>query len=347
MSSTTRTSDDAEHSRYLESVRAQHLGALWSYGRELLPPEPMSHVEPRIWHYTDVRATLLDAGSVISPEEAERRVLLFLNPGLLPTVGTTRTLLAALQLLLPGEIARAHRHSPAALRFIVEGEGAHTTVDGERTTMAPGDLVLTPSFAWHDHESTGDSPVIWFDGLDLPLVTALEAMFFELHGDGVQPLTEPVDASKSRSRHGTLRPAGARTATPHSPVVNYPWDTTERALAAAAQVHPATPMISLNYINPDDGGPVMPTISAGVHRLAPGANATVGRRMASSIVHVVRGDGTSLVGDTELTWSEHDVIACPPWVTIEHQNASDSEPAILFSISDEPVMRALHLYREG
>lgn len=347
MSAITSTTDAAEHGRYFERLRTEHLGALWGYGRELVPPEPITRVEPRVWHYTDVRATLLDAGSVISPEEAERRVLLFLNPGLAPTVGTTRTLLAAVQLLLPGEIARAHRHSPAALRFIVEGDGAYTTVDGERTKMAPGDLVLTPSFAWHDHESTGDSPVIWFDGLDLPMVTALEALFFELHGDHVQPVTQAVDASKSRARHGTLRPTGVRAPTPYSPVVNYPWDSTEQALAAAAAVDPSAAMISLDYINPDDGGPVMPTIGAGVHRLAPGATATIGRRMASSVFHVVRGGGTSQVGDTELAWSEHDVVAFPPWVPVEHRNGSDSEPAILFSMTDEPVMRALHLYREG
>lgn len=345
MHTTIKTDDHAARAAsYLAGLVDQRLGALWGYGRDLLPPEPITHVEPHVWRYADVRPTLLEAGSVVSPEEAERRVLLFLNPGLAPTVGTTRTLLAAFQLLLPGETARAHRHSPAALRFIVEGAGAHTTIDGERTTMAPGDLVLTPSFAWHDHESTSDDPVIWFDGLDLPLVTSLEVMFFQQHTDERQPLTQPTDASKSRYIHGTLRPAQSNG--PHSPVVNYPWESTRRALEGAACVDPDAPMVTLDYINPDDGGPVMPTIGAAVHRIAPGATAKIGRRTASSVLLVVDGRGTSHVGDTSLKWANHDVMVCPPWVTVDHHNASGSEPAILFSMTDEPVMRALHLYRE-
>jgi gentisate 1,2-dioxygenase len=339
--------DPFARDRYLTGLADRRLGALWTYGRDLLPPEPTTAVVPHVWHYDEVRTTLLASGDVVTPDEVERRVLLFLNPGLAPNVGTTRTLLAAFQLLLPGETARAHRHSPAALRFIVEGSGAHTAVDGERTAMDPGDLVLTPSFAWHDHEAMGDEPVIWFDGLDLPLVTSLDAVFFQVHDEERQPLSEPVDASKSRYLHGTLRPSGARRGKPYSPVVNYPWESTERALTAAASMDDSADLITLEYLNPDDGGPVMPTIGAAIHRLAPGARVVLGRRTASSVLHVVRGRGTTRIGEAELSWSDHDVIAVPPWTSVEHRNASSTEAALLFSFTDEPVLRALHLYREG
>ncbi len=330
---------------FYERVAALGLAPLWRYGRELLPAEPDPSAVPAHWRYHDVRDALLAAGSVVDTSEAERRVLLMLNPGLRPAVATTPALVAGVQLLLPGEVARAHRHTTAAVRFVIEGHGAHTVTDGERTSMEPGDLVLTPSWTWHDHESEAAEPVLWLDVLDLPLVRGLEVGFFELHDDLRQRITKPVDHSKRRFGQGTLRPP-MEWDRQHSPVVNYPWSHTRRALLAAEAGDGAqTGMTTLDYVNPLTGGPVTPTIGCRASVLQPGRASRRGRETASGVVHVVEGHGVSVIGDTEVAWSRGDIFVVPGWAEAVHANDDDSEPAMLFTVTDEPVLRALGLYR--
>lgn len=339
-----------EHSRILSFRRridGLSLAPLWEHARELLPPEPRPSAVPFVWPYEAVRSALAEASATMTTEDAERRVLLLRNPGLDPLLATTPTLLAGVQMLLPGEVALAHRHTAAAVRLVVEGTGAYTVTDGERAQMAPGDLVMTPSWTWHDHENEGSEPVLWLDGLDVPLVRALETGFFELHPQPRQPVTKPVDDSKRRFVHATLLPRGGRPS-PSTPVVSYPWAVTERALLAVAD-DPVLEeaLVTLDYVNPLTGGSVTPTIGCRAHLLRPGGTAVPRRETASSIFHVVRGAGTSTVGGTPLAWSDKDVFAVPGWADVVHTNASPTEPALLFSLTDEPAVRALGMYRSA
>jgi gentisate 1,2-dioxygenase len=338
-----------EQTAFYEDIASHQLTPLWHHARELLPAEPAPRAVAAHWPYAVVRDALLRADTLIDPSEAERRVLLLTNPGLAPVVATTPALLAGVQLLLPGEVARAHRHTATAVRFIIEGRGAYTVTDGEPTSMDPGDLVLTPGWTWHDHESQATEPVLWLDGLDVPLVRWLEAGFFELHRDLRQPVTKPIDHSKRHFVHGTLR---AETAWErrYSPVVNYPWPATAAALSALAVeagTGGETGMLTVDYVNPMTGGPVTPTIGCRAHLLQPGQTSTGRRETASAIVHVVSGEGVSRVGDTEIEWSQGDVFVVPGWAEASHANRSGHAPAMLFAMTDEPALRALDLYRSA
>src|SRR5213082_583913 len=152
---------------------------LWEVLHALIPDTPLTRCKPYLWKYKDVRLYIMEAGKLISAKEAIRRVLVLENPGMRGESCITQSLYAGLQLILPGEIAPSHRHSQSALRFIVEGSGAYTAVDGERTTMVPGDFIITPSWTWHDHGNESDVPVVWLDGLDIPLIRFLDAGFAE------------------------------------------------------------------------------------------------------------------------------------------------------------------------
>ena len=320
-----------------------HLVPLWHLDEEILPPEPTPSAEPSCWRYPDVRRALLDSVAV-ADGEVERRVLLLVNPGLGGRVATTPTLVAGVQLLLPGEVARAHRHTAAAVRFVIEGRGAHTVTDGTRTRMEPGDLVVTANWAWHDHGSESDEPVLWLDGLDLPLVRSLQVGFFEPYPQPRQPV---VDESPSGS--GSL-PAGLRLPTDpdrlHPPVVRHSWSATHRALVGLADdPSHAGDMVTLDYVNPVTGGPLTPTIGCRAHLLRPGQASRRRRETASAVVHVVRGEGRSWIGDAVVEWSAGDVFVVPGWSPAVHANRSTSEPAFLVAMTDEPALRALGLYR--
>src|SRR5262249_35642061 len=195
---------------------------LWEVLRGTLTREPPRREVPYLWPWQRVRPELLRAGELVSTAEAERRVLMFVNPSNPARMGATASLYAAVQLILPGETARAHRHSPAALRFVMEGHGAFTCVNGEKIAMAPGDLVLTPPWVWHDHGNEGDEPVMWLDGLDIPLLLGLQCMFFEEFPGDVQPAAVPP--GRSEKLFGRALFPGGRGGQPtqtYSPVCAY------------------------------------------------------------------------------------------------------------------------------
>jgi gentisate 1,2-dioxygenase len=223
---------------------------------------------------------------------------------------------------MPGEIARAHRHSGAALRLIIEGGGGYTVVNGERVPMSPGDLVLTPNWSWHDHANDTDAPMIWLDGLDTPLVRMLEAGFYEEYHQERQELGTPVNASEWHYPISEMRAALQR-------------------LAAAT----IGDEITLEYTNRRTGGPVMPTIACHMQLLRPGEKMQARRRVCCANYHVIEGAGYSVVGDQRLDWEDKDVFTVPTWTFYEHVNSGD-RPALLFSFSDAPVMKALSLYRD-
>jgi gentisate 1,2-dioxygenase len=349
MTSTENTTTDESAYASMAELSA---APLWRQYGELMPAEPPRRARPHLWPYARLRPVALHFSRALSMAEAERRVLMLVNPALTDPPATVSTLFAGIQIVMPGETARAHRHAANAFRFIIEGEGAVTTVNGERLAMHPGDLLLTPGWHWHDHAHQGDDPVMWLDGLDYPLVNGLNAGFFELFDGAVQPVADPGEASTRQFRHGRLNPAwrGPSAEQPGvSPVGNYPWVETERALAAIAEggavAGSAAEGILLEYTNPWTGGPVLPTIGCRIGRLRAGFAGVPRQHTASTIYHVVSGSGSTTVGERRLDWSERDVFCVPGWARYAHQVPA-GEDATLFSYTDEPVLRALGLYRE-
>ncbi|HET6500824.1 MAG TPA: cupin domain-containing protein [Amycolatopsis sp.] len=330
------------------SMAELNVGALWRHLDNLFPAEPAAQAVPVHWDYRRLRPYILHFADVLSIEEAQRRVLMLINPGLRNHAATVTGLYAGIQIILPGEQAQAHRHSANAFRFIIEGSGAYTTVNGERVHMRPGDLLLTPGWQWHDHYHEGNGPMMWLDGLDFPMVNALDAEFFELHPDAAQKSSRPDDLSSRQFIHGRLNPAWIAERTVSSPIGNYPWAETQRAFESIADNARGSAVdgVLLEYTNPWTGGPVLPTMSCRVQRLEPGFRGATRRHTAGTIAHVVRGEGVTVVNGTEISWGEHDIFVVPSWASYQHVNASRTEDAVLFSYTNEPVLRALGLYRD-
>src|SRR6184192_588721 len=214
---------------FYQRIDREHLSPLWEVLGDLVPQTPRTPCVPALWRYAVVRRYLLEAGSLITAKEAERRVLVLENPALRGASSITHTLYAGLQLILPGEVAPSHRHSQSALRFVIEGEGAYTAVDGERTTMHPGDFILTPSWTFHDHGNPTDTPTIWMDGLDLPLVNFLNTNFAGHYPGGLQSVSR--QDGDALARYGNnMMPVEYKSNALSAPVFNYPYSRTREAL---------------------------------------------------------------------------------------------------------------------
>jgi gentisate 1,2-dioxygenase len=301
-------------------------------------------VAPFLWRWAEVEPLVHRSGEVVTPDrDVERRVLRLANPEL--EHGTTHTISAALQLLLPGECAPAHRHTPTAIRWILQGERAYTTVEGDKCYMGRGDLILTPSWTWHDHGNEGSGPMIWLDGLDTPLVRNLQATFFEDFPEDQQPITS-VGESERKYASGALRPAWEEAPVPYSPLWHYKWDRTYEALHELAQVG-SSPFddVAMEYSDPATGGPVLRSMACWVQLLRPGVRTKAHRHTSSAVYQVFRGEGHSIIDGQRFDWAEGDFFVVPSWAWHEHANESSQE-AILFSIQDIPVMKALSLFWE-
>jgi gentisate 1,2-dioxygenase len=300
--------------------------------------------EPALWKYDAVRPYIERAGTLITAAEAERRVLVLENPGLRGHSSITHSLFAGLQLILPGEVARAHRHAASALRFILEGEGAYTAIEGERTYMRPGDFIITPSWTFHDHGNTTDRPMVWLDGLDVPLVNLLDTSFQErTEAESQMESRQPGD---SLARFGSgLLPVDWKPKTRTSPVFSYPYERTRAALDTMKRERDWDPChgLKLRFVNPANGDYAMPTIATFM-QLLPRDFATSPYRSTDGTVYVcVEGHGMTHVGDRFLTWGPRDIFVMPSWY--RHFHRADEE-AVLFSFSDRPVQEKLDLWRE-
>jgi gentisate 1,2-dioxygenase len=256
-------------------------------------------------------------------------------------------MIAAVQLLLPGEVARAHRHTPTAIRFIMEGEGAYTSVDGERVYMAPGDFILTPSWAWHDHGNETDKPVVWMDGLDVPLVQFLNAMFFQFYDAREFPLSKPRNASVHLHGHVSLNPTWVKEKSRSSPLLLYSWEKTWESLRALRDASgDAHDGIALEYTHPQTGRSVLPTMACWIQMLRPGERLKAHRHTGSAVYYVVEGTGETIIDGCRFPWGKGDIITLPAWALHEHANRSPRDVAVLFSIQDRPVLESLGLYQE-
>jgi gentisate 1,2-dioxygenase len=286
----------------------------------------------------------MEAGQLISAQEAERRVLVLENPALPGSSSITRTLYAGLQLILPGEIAPSHRHTQSALRFVVEGSGAYTAVDGERTTMHPGDFIITPSWTFHDHGNLGDSPVVWLDGLDIPMVAFFDAGFAERYPEASQPVLRPE--GDALARYGSnLLPVDYTPRSGATPIFSYPYERSREALEKLRR-HDAPHAchgIKLQYVNPATGGYPMATIAAYLQLLPAQFRGRAYRSTDGTVYSVVEGRGRTRVGDQVFEWGPRDVFVVPSWNRVLHEADAD---AVLFSFSDRPVQKALGLFRE-
>lgn len=330
-------------------VERQALRPHWLYENETA--EPRADVRPWLWRWENLRATLLKAGEIVPVGEggADRRSLGMKNPSLRDGRGATRTLASAVQLVYPGEEAPSHRHTNAALRFIIEGSGAYTIVDGEPVSMEPGDFLLTPSWCWHGHAHEGSGPMMWLDVLDSALISGLDWRFYEEYSKPrrLQPASEVRDSSVQRYGVGSLLPLTARKpAVPHSPLFSYKWAQTREALGRLTEAD-ASPFDgwALAYSNPTAGGPVMPTIDCSIHLLPAGSTTRAHRHTTNTIYHVVQGSGYSIVDGVRFDWQHADTFCVPNWCWHEHA-AGPGQEAILFAASDAPVLQALNVYRE-
>jgi len=325
-------------------IAGRHLRPLWEVLDDLVPAQPRPSARPALWRYDDVRPAIMESGNLITAEEAVRRVLVLENPGLPDSSLITSALYAGLQLILPGEVAPSHRHTQSALRFIVEGAGAYTAVDGERTTMAPGDFIITPSWTWHDHGNDGDEPVVWLDGLDIPIVALHDAQFAERYPEAVQPVARPEgDADARWGANMALVNHDHRSRT--SPVFNYPYAKSRAALAklAAAGVSDPAHGVRMRYVNPVTGGWAMPTLGTFLQMLPSGFRSLPHRSTDGTVYCCVEGRGTIRIGDEEFEFGPRDVFVAPSW---QARTLTASTDAVLFGYSDRPVQEALGLLRE-
>lgn len=329
--------------RFYSAIADKHLSPLWTLLGGLTE-EPTTPLTPHLWTYAECRELLLQAGEIVPIEHAARRVLGFRNPGLPEgeRTGATDTLWAALQLVLPGEVAPAHRHTPSALRFIIEGDGAYTVVDGQSVPMNVGDFLVTPNGMWHEHGHRGEGPMIWLDGLDSPMMTRLRQYILQDHPEELQEVEGAYPAAYA---DGTVDVPWTRRPSVARPMVYRLEDT----LAVIEQVRhlegdPFDDVI-VEYRNPLTGGPVMRTIAAHLQLIRPGRDTRAHRHTHSVVYHCVRGSGHSVLDGQVVEWGPGDTFAVPMWTEHSHHNPRD-EDAILFSYTDKPAIEALGLARE-
>lgn len=326
-------------------LRGRWVSGLWNLDQADRPSDPRTRVKPHLWKWHDIYDSLLHAREKISVTSGsvERRVIRLVNPGMPETEMTSHTMLLSFQLIQPGEIAPAHRHTMAAIRFILKGHGAYTNVDGQRMVMEDGDLLLTPQWAWHEHAHEGDEPMVWIDGLDVPFIQSLQAISFQPFRQGRLPVNEAIDPAVY---YGMTRPV-QQSAQACLPFLHYRWRDTYPTLQRLAGASGSSfDGVALEYVNPATGGSTLPTFSCWIQMLRPDERTKSHRHNSTSIYHAFRGSGTTMINGIPFHWEKGDTFIVPLWSWHEHANRSPAEEAILFSMHDAPILKAFGLYRE-
>lgn len=331
-----------ELAAFSREVDRQSLMPLWDRPPGMM--QPGSACVPALWRYAEVKPHLLKSSTLIAKKEAERRVLVLENPSLRGTTQITNTLYAGLQIILPGEIAPSHRHSPSALRFIVEGEGAYTAVDGEKLPMKPGDFIVTPNWSWHDHGNLGTGPVVWLDGLDTPFARFFGSNFREDMPDDRQNL-HLAEGHSLAAFGSNMLPIDHEPRTISSPVLHYPYERSRAALAHLASTTEPHPVhgTKLRYANPSTGKHPFLTMATFMQLLPKAFRGKPFRTTEGTVFHVVAGGGRVVAGDRVMEFGAHDTFVIPCWVT--HRFEADRE-TVVFSYSDRAAQEAMGFLRE-
>ena len=328
---------------YREALARQNLVPLWPSLRAMLPPgKPQPRTRATHWSYEALRPLLLKAGELTPIEKAERRVLVLANPGHgLEKMQASAAMYLGMQLLLPGEWAPSHRHTPNAVRMVVEGEGAWTTVDGERCPMLRGDLILTPTGLWHEHGHDGDAPVVWLDVLDLPLVHYMEASY---HVDGPRQAVRPGRGDRAYARAGLVpTPVFARSARAY-PMLRYPWADARAALEAVAADRPDVDAVQISYVNPETGGDAENILGFHALMLRPGQTLALPVRSPAAVFHVIEGGVEVAVEAQRFTLAAADTCCAPGYTAVSLANRSASEPAFVFIADETPLHKKLGVF---
>jgi gentisate 1,2-dioxygenase len=333
---------------YRDNLTERNLVPLWPSLRNVLPPgRPRPQTRPTCWSYGDIRPLLLQAGELTPIEKAERRVLVLANPGHgLEKMQASPAIYLGMQLLLPGEWAPSHRHTPNAVRMVVEGKGAWSAVDGEKCPMERGDLILTPTGLWHEHGHDGDEPVIWMDVLDLPLMYYAEVSY---HVDGDRQ-TLRQDHGERRYLHGGVAPTRhfERSQGKDYPILRYPWKETRATLVSLAEDQPQEPCIQVSYVNPETGRDCQNVLGFYALMLRPGQELPLPARSPSCVYHVIEGAAQVTTTDPEAsaqyTLQAADTCCIPGYTATTLRNASATEPAFIFMADEAPLHRKLGVY---
>lgn len=326
---TRMPTQEEQQQEYYSALESHRVAPLWGVLHKMVPPRPNPASQVQTWPYANIRPLLMHAGEVISAEEAERRVLMLVNNSALGPPYSTDTIYAGMQLILPGETAPAHRHTAFALRFIVEGEsdGAFTAVEGKKVVMERGDVILTPSWTWHDHGSDGNGPMVWLDGLDLPVYRFLPVNFAENYREPRYP-SDLVDGE-------------------HAKDIKFPWKAMQDKLDANAS---KSGHAKFAYRH-SDGSHLSKTISAQAERVNAGTTSDKIRETLSFVYHIYEGDGYTTIstpgGEKKVVeWTGKDTFSVPAWSTVSHTCTLTRGAAYLFAINDRPIIEALGLYRK-
>lgn len=328
---------------YVSALRAQNLLPLWPSLRAVLPPgKPAPATQATHWSYQALRPLLLQAGELTPIEKAERRVLVLANPGHgLEKMQASAAIYLGMQLLLPGEWAPSHRHTPNAVRMIVEGEGAWTTVEGEKLPMSRGDLILTPTGLWHEHGHDGDEPVVWLDVLDLPLVHYMEASY---HIGGRRQEVVPGSAERRYARGGLLPTPVFQRSVKAYPMLRYPWVEARAALLALAGELGAGEAVQITYANPETGGHAENILGFYALMLRPGQTLTLPARSPAAVFHLIEGGAAVQIEARSFTLAEADTCCAPGYTPVTLANTSDRAPAFVFIADETPLHQKLGVF---
>lgn len=328
---------------YVQALRALNLVPLWPSLRALLPPgRPRAATQPVHWSYEALRPLLMRSGELTPIEKAERRVLVLANPGHgLDKMQASSAIYLGMQLLLPGERAPSHRHTPNAVRMVVEGEGAYTTVDGERCAMQRGDLILTPTGLWHEHGHDGRGPVVWLDVLDLPLVHYLEASY---HVPGEHQPVHPGQGERAYTRAGIVPTPMFERQRKAYPLLRYPWAATRAALEALAAAPDAPEAVQVTYVNPETGGDAENILGFHALMLRPGQALRLPARSPAAVYHVVDGAAQAQIGKATFALAEADTCCAPGFTAVTLTNRSPGRPTFVFVADEAPLHAKLGIY---
>lgn len=343
--------DTPELQELYAGFEREHLKPLWTQLGNLMPMHPKPKAVPHVWKWANLYPLAKRSGDLVPVGRGgERRALGLANPGLDGNAYVSPTLWAAIQYLGPRETAPEHRHAQNAFRFVVEGEGVWTVVNGDPVRMSRGDFLLTPGWHFHGHHNDTDKPMAWIDGLDIPFSYQNDVGFFEFGSERVTDYATPRFSRGERLwSHPGLRPLSGLQATISSPIGAYRWEHTDRALteqllledegqpATVGQGHAA-----VRYVNPTTGGDVMPTIRAEFHRLRAGTQTPSRREVGSSVFQVFDGHGAVMLGSVEHRLDIGDLFVVPSWITWSLQAETRFD---LFRFSDAPIMERLHFDR--